>query len=167
MSTIVHHPAKCEGCGFELSSDISVIIEKRQVIDIPPITAEVIEHQISQIQCSCCANINKGHFPHNVNKPIQYGPNLIATIGYLNVEQYIPYKRSVQLIFDLFSIKMTEGSVSNFMHRLALKALPVYENIREIIKVAKLVGSDETGTYINGKKGWFHVWHQEVMNAKM
>jgi transposase len=157
-SVIEHHPTSCSGCGSSLSSSEFQIVESRQVIDIPPIIAEIIEHRVSVIQCPCCSNMNRGEFPKNINKPVQYGPNIIATIGYLNIEQYIPYRRSIQLIEDLFSIKISEGSVSNFINRLAINAMPIYEKIRERISVDRIVGSDETGTYINGKKGWFHVW---------
>ena len=40
-------------------------------------------------------------------------------------------------------------------HRLAEKATPAYELIRERVKTATVNGGDETGMKINGDKGWF------------
>lgn len=161
--TIIHHPIKCDGCGLLLKLDNFKILDCRQVVDIPPIIVSVLEHQISQVKCTCCSNINVGVFPKGVEKSVQYGPNLVATIGYLNVEQYLPFKRTKQLLKDLFSIDISEGTIYNFIKRLAENAKPAYEEIRVKIENSKLVGGDETGSSFNGEKGWFHVWQNQTL----
>jgi inorganic triphosphatase YgiF len=59
---------------------------------------------------------------------------------------------------DLFGLPISEGTVDNLLKRTAQKALPLYETIRERVQQSHVVGSDETGSRFEGKKGWFHVW---------
>lgn len=154
---IVHKPTKCVRCGINLSDLSSEMVGRRQVVDIPPIQAEYTEHQIHSITCSC-SQVNQAMYPEGVDSIVQYGSNIEAMVGYLNVYQYVPYKRLTILLHDLFSVPISEGSVSLMMNRLYEKALPHYETIREKISQSHVVGGDETGTKIAGKKGWMHVW---------
>jgi transposase len=41
----VHAPARCPGCGQSLEGVPALRRERRQVVDIPPVRARVIEHQ--------------------------------------------------------------------------------------------------------------------------
>ena len=49
------------------------------------------------------------------------------------------------------------------MENLSEKSTPVYENFRERIAQSAVVGADETGCRVNGKKHWFHVWQTPVL----
>ncbi|WP_084118352.1 IS66 family transposase [Flavobacterium micromati] len=41
--------------------------------------------------------------------------------------------------------------------------MPAYELIAVKIKQQKVVGADETGIKVNGKKGWFWAWQNRLM----
>jgi len=56
-----------------------------------------------------------------------------------------------------------EGSVDNFLEKLSNKATTAYETIREKIQCSLVVGADETGCRVNGKKHWFHVWQTRFL----
>ena len=57
--------------------------------------------------------------------------------------------------------------VGKFLDRLAQKSNTVYENIRERIVKSAVVGADETGCRVNGKKHWFHVWRNVKIKTKI
>jgi hypothetical protein len=38
-----------------------------------------------------------------------------------------------------------------------------YEEIRERISLSEVVGADETGCRVNGKKHWIHIWHTNLL----
>jgi transposase len=59
---------------------------------------------------------------------------------------------------DFYGLSISEGTVRNFLHKMALCALPKYQAIQQAIGASKLIGGDETGSKINKRKGWFHVW---------
>src|SRR3990170_4656462 len=41
-----HPPEHCESCGASLADAPIVQVERRQVIDLPPVLVEVVEHQV-------------------------------------------------------------------------------------------------------------------------
>jgi transposase len=84
-------------------------------------------------------------------------------IGYLSVYQCLPYKRISQLLHDAFGLNISQGSVDTFLDNLSEKSNPVYETIRERIAHSEVVGGDETGSRVGGKKHWFHVWQTPLL----
>lgn len=150
----------CKTCGLDISNQASTIYEKRQVIELPPINPIYIEHRSYSTLCSCGC-LNKADFPERVNAPVQYGETVENMVSYLNVGQYIPYNRIVNMFNGLFNIPLSEGSVSNIINRFANRALPFYEQIRKEIESSKVVGADETGAKMNGEKWWFWTWQND------
>jgi transposase len=154
----------CGACGSALPEDGQKLISKRQVIEIPPIEPIYIEYLQFGCICPNCFHHQKADYPDGVNAPIQYGASVMAWISYFNVFQYIPFRRLKILFADLFNVPLSEGSIQNVLNRAAAKARPVYDTIREKIKSATQVGSDETGAKVNGVKWWIWVW-QNVLNT--
>jgi hypothetical protein len=72
--------------------------------------------------------------------------------GCLSVYQSLPYKRISGLYKDFFGLNLSEGVVDTFLDRQSLKSDPVYEEIGNRIHESDVVGSDETGCRMNGKK---------------
>ena len=48
-----HRPARCRCCGKSLKGAPETGMERRQVIDIPPVRPVVTEHQLLTLQCGC------------------------------------------------------------------------------------------------------------------
>jgi len=153
----------CEQCGEDLRSCKHELVSKRQVIEIPPIKPLYIEYLQYGTEC-LCGHHQKAAYPEGVNAPIQYGSSVMALVSYLNVYQYVAYKRLSQLLGDIFSLPISEGSIENLLNKSAQKATPIYDRILELIKQATYVGSDETGAKVNGKKWWIWVW-QNLKNT--
>jgi len=153
-------PCYCENCGYDLEEIDGLLKEKRQVIDLPPIEPIYTEYRTYRKTC-LCGHQNQGIFPSNVKAPIQYGESIDGLAAYFSVRQYLPYKRMKECFNDVFGLKISEATLVNSMKRTALKALPVYNRIKENISKSNVVGSDETGIKINGEKGWFWVWKND------
>ncbi len=79
----VHAPACCAGCGQSLESVPARQTERRQVVDIPPIKAWIIEHQVQTTCCPGCGIKTSGAFPPEVAAPVQYGPGVATLAVYL------------------------------------------------------------------------------------
>ena len=154
-------PTVCEGCGKDLSAFKSNLAEKRQVIELPQIHPICTEHQVHSRLCSC-GYFNKSVFPVNIKAPIQYGSNVENLVAYLNIGQYLPYKRISSMLGNLFNLPLSQGSIKNMLTRFAEKLMPTYENIRKEIESATIVGADETGAKLNGDKWWFWTWQNEM-----
>lgn len=152
----------CSSCSTPLDSSISILHERKQEIVIPPIKARYIEHRSYSIACSFCGYDNVTNLPSHLKAPIQYGTSVSASIAYLFAYQYLPYNRIKKVMSDLFNISLSEGTIDNLLAKVKTSAMPVYEQIQSRLQESKVVGGDETGTKINGNKGWFHVWQNNA-----
>ena len=160
---INHFPPVCECCGNSLESVPSESFIRRQTVDIPPVEAFCIEHRAHVKTCPVCRRTNQGLFPERVQAPIQYGAGVEAMVGYLSVYQSLPYARITRLLRDFFKLNLSEGCVDRFLENLSNKATMAYETIRERVQSSLVVGADETGCRVNGKKHWFHVWQTRLL----
>jgi transposase len=142
-SVVKHSPIKCSNCGNSLENYEEHFVNKRQLIDIPVIALQCIEHQVYKKQCSCgCTTVSD--FPKHVASPVQYGPNVESIVGYMYARQYLPYARAKEFFNDVMGLSISIGGINNILQRIAQKALPMYEAIKERIEQATCVGADET-----------------------
>ena len=151
-------PDHCTNCGNNLIGSKGTIAAKRQEVDIPPLQAIVTEYQQENVICDTCGSENKGVFPDYITAPFQIGQNLKAMLVYLNVAHHLPFERCTQVLKDLLSVRLSEGALDNALTHAHEKATVLYSEIMEEIKKEQWVGSDETGTKINGTTVWEWVW---------
>jgi transposase len=159
---ISHQPNFCKICSKDLSQTDSELVNRRQVVDIPPIKPEYTEHQIYKKTCSC-GHCNISDFPVQVKTSISYGSNIQATIAYLHTRQYLPFERMSEFFADFCNLPISQGTICNLLQNFAEKAKPAYAIIATKIKQQTVVGADETGIKVNGKKGWFWAWQNRLM----
>lgn len=148
-----HQPTYCNCCGNNLSGIEPELLGKRQVVDIPDIALTVTEHRLYQKTCRC-GHVAQGAYPPGVDAPISYGKNTQALVAYLNTRQYIPYKRTEEILRSVFGLDICQGSIKNILDKISGKLLPVYETIRETVLDSPVIGGDETSININGKNNW-------------
>jgi transposase len=158
-----NHLMTCEQCNKALNTESLDFLERRQEVELPPVEPYVIEHRIYKKCCLTCGHINKTKFPEHLKSPIQFGLNIECLVAYLHVYQYVPFKRIVTMLKDLYGIEMSEGTIDNLLNRFDKRATPMYENIQSKIEQSNIVGADETGSKINSKKGWFHTWQNNKL----
>ncbi|WP_445733637.1 IS66 family transposase [Mariniflexile sp.] len=154
---IDHKPGFCNCCGNDLSDRPEEFLLKRQVVDIPVIYPKYTEHRIFSKTCSC-GHRNKSVFPENIRTAISYGANVQATIAYMHTRQYLPFERMGEFFKDVCNLPISQGTICNLLNGFALKSRPAYDLIAEKVSNGKVVGADETGIKVNGKKGWFWTW---------
>lgn len=158
---VIHKPNHCQCCGEQLS-DIQNYSGRRQVIDIPQIKPIITEHQVYSATC-LCGYTTSGRYPKEASCPISYGSTLEATINYLSVRQYMPIKRIQEHLAQLYGTNLTEGTIVNKIKSYAQKCLPFYQQIRDRIELSHVVGGDETGCVVNGKKHWVWTWQNKKL----
>ena len=160
--TIKHSPLACGNCGNNLSVYGEQLAGSRQIIDIPTIVLKCIEHQVYKKLCSC-GHTTVSDYPKHVANPVQYGPNVEALVGYLHARQYLPYERTKEFLNDVMGLPISTGGINNILQRIAKKALPMYNTIKEKIQQATCIGTDETGININGKNNWAWTWQNDTL----
>ena len=154
--TIEHIPSYCRKCGNKLDQE-ALFLQRRQVIDIPPIVPVITEHQVYSRMCSC-GHCTISDFPKEAQAPVSYGNNIEALIAYLSVRQYIPINRIQEFLAQITNLKISQGSICNKLQSFADKCAPIYTEIKSKIETSDCLGTDETGFVLNGKKGWMWTW---------
>ncbi len=150
-----HEPDRCSGCGVDLAGAPQVGMERRQVVDLPPMTVQVIEHQLITRRCGCGAT-TCGVAPEGVTAPVQYGPRITAIILYLYVGQFLSKKRTAQALAELFGTPVSEGTVARMTRRAAEGLDEFLDQVTDRIAQAEVAGFDETGLRVAGRLHWVH-----------
>ena len=160
---VEHRPDYCNQCGKPLKSDKAIMISRKQEIVLPPIVPQYIEHQSYACTCEACGFVTTTELPEHLKANVQYGMQVSAWVAYLSVRQYMSYERIAEMMRDCFRLPISEGTIDNMLKNLTDKAKYVYEQIRKGIEQSPVIGGDETGIKINGKKGWLFAFQTPVL----
>ncbi len=153
----IHRPDTCGGCGASLAGIAPQARQRRQVVDLPPLRLQTIEHQVESIGCPQCAHVTEGAFPPEAAEPVQYGPRLQALGVYLRYYQLLPSARTAELLSDLFGAAPSEGTLTAALTVAAAGLGDVVDRIRAGVAAAPVAHFDETGFYVEDKRYWLHV----------
>jgi transposase len=153
---VVHAPARCKACGQNLEAVSSLRSERRQIVDIPPVKARVVEHRVETKRCPGCGTETSGRFPEGVEAPAQYGPRVATVAVYLNQEQLLPEERTCEVLSDLFSCPLSEGTLEKAVEECHEQLAEPEAAIKLGIEGASVAHFDETGMNIAGKTRWLH-----------
>lgn len=154
--TVVHEPLVCGGCGDVLAGMPLAAVTRRQVFEIPPVAARVVEHRLNTRRCGCGV-LTRADGPAGVDGPVQYGPRLAAIVVYLLVAQFGAQKRVARTVADLFGVPISQGSVAALTARAAVRLEGDFlAVIRAALGTAALAHFDETGFRVAGKLHWVH-----------
>jgi transposase len=154
---IVHPVEYCQHCEHNLQEVASLVVERRQVIDLPPKRVVVIEHQAQAKCCPRCQQISAAAFPEDVRAPVQYGAAIGAVGVYLVQQQLVPYERACEVIEDVLGPSMSVGTLQGLVERCAEQLAPVEQQIKAALCQAEVLHQDETGLSVAGQRHWLHV----------
>lgn len=147
----------CSHCHNSLEDTGIIEYKKRQIFDIPPLKLEVTEHQAEVNKCCRCGKINTAKFPPGITQSVQYGPRIKSFSVYLMQYQLIPSERTTELLEDIFSQSISEGTLFNW-NRSAYQNLENTETtIKQQLIDSPVVHFDETGCFCQNKLNWLHV----------
>ena len=147
----------CEQCGVDLSDAPYRLVGCQRVIDVPPIQAQVIELRRYERQCSC-GHCQQDVYPKGYEDVHQhFGPRIHALISYFNGTHHVAHDRLQQMMQSVFGVEISAGAIGNSLQRTRQSLQPLMQTFLETIRQARVVGSDETGLKLAGKRGWLWV----------
>jgi transposase len=152
---IRHEPGACRGCGADLAGRPVTGVERRQVFDLPPVRAEVTEHQLIERECGC-GQRTRAAAPEGADAPACYGPRIAAIVIYLYLGQFLSKQRTAQALAELFGTPLSSGTVAALTARAAGRLGGFLEHAREQIAASPVAGFDETGFRVEGRLAWVH-----------
>jgi len=143
-------------CGHNLNDVQSSKVIKRQSFDLPEIKMMVTEFEQHTKVCPSCSSSNTASFPKNIRATTQYGDNLRSFIAYCNTYQMIPYDRISEMIEDLTSHRLSNGTIYNTLNSYYDKLEAYEETIKVLARNEAVLHCDETGINVKGKLHWIH-----------
>ena len=154
---VTHQPARCAHCQTALEGIAPAAVERRQVLELPPVRLRIWEHHATHVDCPACGRRTAADFPADVSSRIQYGPRLRALVVYLVEQQLVPYARVCELLADLFGHRLSVGTLVTMVRQCAQTLAPLEETIKAQAQAASVLHNDETGVRVAGSLQWVHV----------
>jgi transposase len=151
-------PTACAGCGEPLPGTGGQRVGRSQVIELPPIRPVVLEAWSYAVACPGCGARTAGAYPPGLEPRRTFGPGLEALLGYLHERHHVGYERLVEVCRDVFGLRISEGGIDLALRRLAERARPTYQAIRETVRGSPVINSDETGARVAGQTRWHWVF---------
>lgn len=150
-------PVVCADCGSTLAEAPTRRVERRQLIDLPPVQPHTSEAVRPVVACLHCGRQQQSAFPAGYRGRVNFGPRLGALVSYLHEIQSVPYSRLQQLLASLFTLPISLGSLVRLVARAGQAAAAAAEAIRAEVVSSPVVASDETGMRVDGRNEWLWV----------
>jgi hypothetical protein len=143
---VPHFPQGICGCGRDLAGAADLgVAASHQEIDIPLVTARVIQHDVYEVACAC-GRVHRAAPPPGARAPgtVTYSVQLRAWCVFLIVAHHVPVHRAAQLIESLTGARPSPGFVHALIARAAAAVAQANMLIRALIIAARVVCADET-----------------------
>ena len=153
---VIHAPESCPECGTGLSG--GWVQRTREVIELPMVPAEVIEHVFVARICPLC---DKRRLPQEPLEGLamgrrRLGVNLVSLIVTLREEGRLPVRSIQWYLQTVHQLELSVGAIIDVVHATAQRAQPVVAEMLERIRGSPVVHADETGWRQDGANGY--VW---------
>lgn len=150
----VHAVERCPDCDRKLEG--GTVHRTRQVIEIPSVPAEIIDHVLLARRCGVC---EKRHVPKlDLSSCVvgkhRIGMRLMSFIGWLREVGRMPVRRIQALLMALYGLHISTGEICEILHTLADKGKPLYDALRESVRAHSFVQADETSWREDGVNGY-------------
>jgi transposase len=148
---VEHWPRAC-GCGHVFcEADLVAVGEpaRRQVEELPVMAVRVTEHQCHRVRCPGCGARHTGRLPDSVAASA-FGPRMQAAVVTLSVRNRISRRDVVELCEQLFSSRISTGTVDAILARAADALSVPCEDLLDRVRAAGAINMDETGWRLRG-----------------
>ena len=153
---------QCPFCDSRELDQLSDVREARQEISLPQVQARVTEYRQCKSHCRHCGKASWGQFPENIRVPQEFSPDVEGLIGYLKVAHHQSNEKIQLLLKALYNLHISRSTIDGVLNRISRQFQGEIEKITQGLKEAIVVGSDETGIKINGKKGYQFVFQNRT-----
>ncbi len=150
--TIVRRAERC-ACEADVSALKQTCRMRYDHVDIPPVPPHVTRIELHGGRCACGRRFRAAP-PEAMPPGTPFGPNIHALLAYLHHSHHVGFERLARLANELFGLTISEGAVANALRRLETPLEAERAAIRERLRAAQVVWSDETTTRVNGRLRW-------------
>lgn len=137
---VVHPMPVYSYCQSALEKELVNSKKVRHVFDIPPISFEVLQHEVERKICPRFLQIEEALFPKGVTNTTQYGSNVQLIVNYLIQYQYLSLRRTSEFFRDIYRHSISQGTINRLIHSFGenLQEKEEEEEIRSKILASQL-----------------------------
>ncbi|MDQ3694799.1 MAG: IS66 family transposase [Chloroflexota bacterium] len=154
---VVHAPTVCPHCGDVLRR--GRLVGRRQIIELPPVRAEVAEHQVRERRCRGCGWAGRGALPDltdHAGPHRRVGWGVAALVATLRTKLRLPLAQVQWLLERTWGLRLSVGEVSGLLTEVARVGRGAYDALLAEARASPVVHMDETGWRENGRNGY--IW---------
>jgi transposase len=153
---VQHALAACPDCGEPLTGGSPKW--SRQVLEVEPSPAQVIEHVYLERTCPRCHRrwVPKAELAAVASRQQRLGIGLISLIATLREHGRLPVRTIQWYLEQVHGLPLSVGAIVHASRRLAERGAAELERLQTAIRASPLVHADETGWRQNGHNGY--VW---------
>ena len=155
---VQHTPVSCGYCGHSLAgAEEGRPVQVHQMVELPPIRAEVTEHRMECLRCPKCSKLTRAALPAEVGGR-HFGPRLTGLVGVL-AGHYRMSRRSLKdLVGRLLDVPAPSlGSTEACTQETSAALETAYQEARAEVRASWWAGVDETPWKLGGRKRWLWV----------
>jgi hypothetical protein len=163
---VVHAPTVCPACAAPLGR--GRLVGRRQVIDLPPIRAEIVEHRVLERTCRRCGTRCRGVMPdlgEQVGDHRRVAWPVVAWVATLRTKLRLPLAQVQWLLDRGWGVRLALGELSALAAEAARAARPAYDGLLAEARASPVVHIDETSWREAGRTGW--VWTLSTATSQL
>lgn len=153
---VVVAPAACRGCGVALPSEPGggePADERVQVVELPPVRAEVTEYRLAARPCGSCGTITRAVRPAEARGGA-FGPRLQAVAALLVGRYRLSRREAVACLAELGEVELSVGALARLEQVTSTALAPVVDEVATAVQQAAVVNVDETGWWQGKARQW-------------
>jgi hypothetical protein len=152
--SVVHAAERCPDCGTALSG--GTVKRTREVIELVPGPAEVVEHVVLERRCPGCRRrvVPAVDLTDQVVGRQRLGITLLALIVTLREAGRLPVGMIQWYLATVHAVHLSVGAIVAASHQVAARGAATVDAIRDQVRAGPVVHADETGWRQDGKNGY-------------
>ena len=151
-----HAVENCPDCGRKLSG--GSVKWQHQVIEIPEVRIEVIDHLFVERRCGVCGKRWTPDASAVLSEVVvgkrSVGIGLMSLIAYLKTTCRVPISLIRQLLGSLYGVRISKGEIAELLHAVAEIGEVEYDALLDKVRGSPVVHGDETGWREDGRNGY-------------
>ena len=153
---VVVTPEACRGCGTALLAEgraADPADERVQVVELPPVRAEVTEYRLAARQCGACGTITRAGRPAEAGVGA-FGPRLQAVAALLVGRYRLSRREAVACLAELGEVELSVGALARLEQATSTALEPVVAEVATAVQQAAVANLDETGWWQGKTRSW-------------
>jgi transposase len=157
--TVEHWPTRCQQCQAPLLPDPAQVVGapvRHQVIEAPPMRAEVTDHWRQRLGCPHCRAVTLADLPPTV-PPGAFGPRLQAMVAVLSSRYRLSRREVAAVCAELLGVELAVGSIDALCQATSQALADPVAALAAAVRQAGMAHADETQWRIAGQRRWLWV----------